>query len=73
MDAATDISDPITRETIMDFLTTGTGKFRFKSGGTNHNNGSKSNANKRRLHSPKIARDGLAARLKKLAPYKLGT
>lgn len=48
---------------------TGTGKYRFKSGGTNHNNGCKSNAQKRRLHTPKIARDGLAARLKKLAPY----
>jgi large subunit ribosomal protein L35 len=49
---------------------TGTGKFKFHSGGTNHNNGSKSRAQKRRLHTAKTARDGLAARIKQLVPYK---
>ncbi|HDQ99305.1 MAG TPA: 50S ribosomal protein L35 [candidate division WOR-3 bacterium] len=51
---------------------TGTGKFKFHSGGTNHNNGCKSKAQKRRLHAPKIASKGVAARLKQLAPKGRG-
>ncbi|MFO7675033.1 MAG: bL35 family ribosomal protein [bacterium] len=49
---------------------TGTGKYKFFSGGMNHNNGCKSNAQKRRLRKARIAEGGLAARVKKLVPYK---
>ena len=49
---------------------TATGKYKHRSGGTNHNNGCKSKSQKRRLHSANIANSTRTARLKKLVPYK---
>ena len=49
---------------------TGTGKYKYRSGGTNHNNGCKSKRQKSRLHAPVIAGKSRSARIKTLVPYK---